>query len=467
MTATQTELELRAIELSIEAFNGFCDDISGMFGVDMKCVPQQACQETINGLKKRFKKLSAVNNVDTNGAMHGTFYLIFDQGGLFTLSGVIVMLPENRILEEIKRGTIKDVSSMNDAVRETGNLCVGSWDRVFREEYEGHGHFVQNGTFIGNPWDNPEDSIKLKSDESFSFVPFEMTVGSFPTFQCGVIYPKSIFTPQSESNSVINDSKEVELEKKASEPISIEEQEKNSDNNPQSYIDNKEENKIIEENSETTIQQKEPVSERNSGTQTNNTVSETIKKMTQSHADLPGQSVVPEKDVFNKDMRHNKESEVISFSVCAKDIMETNVSWCGPDESVQQAIDKMRQFDTGYLLIGNESVLEGIVSRSDITGAVSPYLRAIFSKWRRPLDDATLNIKIKWIMSRPVHTIKPDINITKIMENMRQLSVRCFPVIDSKNNVQGIVTVFDIFKALNTNTDISTMGKTLQVPLLI
>jgi CBS domain-containing protein len=70
-------------------------------------------------------------------------------------------------------------------------------------------------------------------------------------------------------------------------------------------------------------------------------------------------------------------------------------------------------------------------------------------------------------MRRPVHTIKPDINIAKIMENMRQLGVRCFPVIDSKNNVQGIVTVFDIFKALNTNTDVSTMGKTLQVPLLI
>lgn len=441
MTATQTEFELRAIELSTEAFNGFCDDISGMFGVDMKCVPQKASEETVNGLKKRFKKLSAVNNVDTIGAMHGTFYLIFDQGGLFTLSGVIVMLPENRILEEIKRGTIKDVDSMNDAVREVGNLCVGSWDRVFREEYEGHGHFVQNGTFIGNPWDNTEESIKLKNEESLSFVPFEMTVGNFPTFNCGVIFPKSIFTPQSESISENNDITEDSVDNGESEPS--------------------------KENSETTVQKDEPVAESNSDNQMNNSVSETIKKMTNSPADLPGQSVALKNDVSNKDVRHSNEFEVISLSVCAKDIMETNVSWCGPDESVQQAIDKMRQFDTGYLLIGNEGVLEGIVSRSDITGAVSPYLRAIFSKWRRPLDDATLNIKIKWIMRRPVHTIKPDINITKIMENMRLLGVRCFPVIDSKNNVQGIVTVFDIFKALNTNTDISTMGKTLQVPLLI
>ena len=201
MADTKIIPETRAIELSTEAFEAFCEDISGMFNVDMKSIPQIASVETIDSLKKRFKKLTAVNIVKTEGLLQGSFYLIFDQGGLFTLSGVIVMLPENRIMEEIKRGTIQDVKSMNDAVRETGNLCVGSWDRIFREQFEGHGHFVQDGTFIGTPWDKPEDSIGLNKDESLSFVPFEMTVGNYPTFNCGVIFPKSIFGLQSKSNS--------------------------------------------------------------------------------------------------------------------------------------------------------------------------------------------------------------------------------------------------------------------------
>ncbi len=466
MTLTQTELESRAIELSAEAFNGFCDDISGMFDVDMKCVPQKACDETINGLKKRFKKLSAINNVDTIGAMHGTFFLVFDQGGLFTLSGVIVMLPENRIIEEIKRGTIKDVNSMNDAVRETGNLCVGSWDRVFREEYEGHGHFVQNGTFIGNPWENPAESIKLKNDESLTFVPFEIAIGNFPAFNCGVIFPKSIFASQSESNSEINDTKEENVEKEKNQTDAAEIKEIEADKKTEIAESEK---TVIEtkiEQTETKVR-KEPDSESNSENQANQSVSETIKKMTQSPATLPGQSVSQIKDAPNQDIQHSNKTEVLSLSLCSKDIMQTNVAWCSPDESVQQAIEKMRQFDTGYLLIGKEGVLEGIVSRSDITGAVSPYLRSIFSKWRRPLDDATLNIKMMWIMSRPVHTIKTDTNITKIMENMMHFGIRCFPVIDTENKIRGIVTVFDIFKALNTNTDISTTGKTIQVPLLI
>ena len=147
--------------------------------------------------------------------------------------------------------------------------------------------------------------------------------------------------------------------------------------------------------------------------------------------------------------------------------MDTDVTWGAPDESVQQAIEKMQHFDTGYLLVGNEGVLEGIVSRSDITGAVSPYLRSVFSKWRRPLDDATLNIKIKWVMRRPVHTVKPETTIAKVMENMRQSGVRCFPVVNQDGKIEGIVTVFDIFKALDTNNDVTSMGKTMQVPLLL
>ena len=52
-------------------------------------------------------------------------------------------------------------------------------------------------------------------------------------------------------------------------------------------------------------------------------------------------------------------------------------------------------------MIGADGVLEGLVSKSDLAGAASPYLRPEFAKWRWPLDDATLQIKVKWIMSRP------------------------------------------------------------------
>jgi len=91
----------------------------------------------------------------------------------------------------------------------------------------------------------------------------------------------------------------------------------------------------------------------------------------------------------------------------------------------------------------------------------------MFAKWRRPIDDATLQIRIKWIMTRPIQTIKPDISLTEILENMRQSGVRCLPVVDQQGKVVGSVTVFDIFAALlSTDSDTSTAGKTSQAPPL-
>jgi len=174
---------------------------------------------------------------------------------------------------------------------------------------------------------------------------------------------------------------------------------------------------------------------------------ENAQEKAQSHADLPGQPITEEISTPG----------IISslLEICAKDIMQNQVTWASPDDSLQQAIAQMQQSDAGYIMIGQNGALEGIVSKSDTTRTMSPYLQPIFAKWRRPLDDATLKIRIKWIMSRPVHTIKPQTPLATIMEHMSQFRGRCLPVMDEEGNVQGLVTAFDIFRALlksNSNT---------------
>ncbi len=57
MATSQTEIESQAVELSTDAFEAFCDDISGMFGVDMTCEQQEVTAVTIKDLKRHFKKL--------------------------------------------------------------------------------------------------------------------------------------------------------------------------------------------------------------------------------------------------------------------------------------------------------------------------------------------------------------------------------------------------------------------------
>jgi predicted transcriptional regulator len=157
---------------------------------------------------------------------------------------------------------------------------------------------------------------------------------------------------------------------------------------------------------------------------------ETFQRTAQSPAVLPGE--------------HYRETP----ELCTKNIMQRKLVWGSPDDSVQQTFAKMQQHDAGYVMVGQNGVLEGIVSRSDLTGAISPYLQPVFAKWRRPLDDATLKIRIKWIMSRPVHIISPQMPLGAIMRNMCRFRVRALPVADRQGKVLGLVTEANIFKAI-------------------
>jgi CBS domain-containing protein len=186
-------------------------------------------------------------------------------------------------------------------------------------------------------------------------------------------------------------------------------------------------------------------------------ISETIKKMTKSSAVLPGGS--------GKATIANNRS---SSKICAKDIMQKELAWATSEERVHQALTKMQQQDSGYIMIGRDGALEGIVSKSDISGATSIYLRPIFEKWHGPGDDATLQIKLKWIMSKPVRTVSPDTPLATIMDNMTRFGGRGLPVVDEHGKVLGLVTVFDIFQAFSgTSEDNSDVGKTAQETALV
>ncbi len=470
MSSSPTGQESEIVELAVDAFEAFCEDIGGMFEVDMSCEEQGVSVETVKGLKKRFKKLCAVNTVRAEGLLDGKFQLLFDQGGLFTLAGVIVMLPEDRIVDQIKRGSIEDVESMNDAIGEVGNLLVGAWDRVFREQLEEHGHFLQYKSFIGKPWDKPEEKIDMPSEEELVFAGFEMTVEPYPTFKCGAAFPKSLFGADS---STVSDSG-------AEQPkVTADKSKEDNEAVPESSEGNSEHQKATEASKEAAAESREnsnPVPAEEPSATAESAGAEETKKNPEEPAEAEGKETPeavesettqtgPEpmgmvsKAIQKMTAKEDESAErgqedhptVVSesFDVCkveAADIMNAEVVWIDPDDSVQQVFSQMQQQNVGYALVGRDNIMEGIVSSSDISAAMSPYLRPTFARWRRPLDDATLQIKVRWIMSKPVRSVVPDATVQVMTETMRRFKCRALPVIDSSGTVLGLVTTFDIFK---------------------
>jgi CBS domain-containing protein len=421
-------------KLSAESFKMFCNDISGMFGVNMDCKkqPRFIGVESLEGLKKHFKEPVSIHCVKAEGAIEDIFYLVFDCGGLFTLAGVVNMHPEKTILREIKSGTLESAKNTSNVLAEVGQALVGSWDRVFRKELNGHKSFIQTNVFVGNPWDE-SDEIKGLSSKNLRVISYEMTVEPYPTFKCGVIFPQVISSGTSKPA--------LEL------PFSTEEKtesQKSKSKNKTKKADLSKTNKVEQNSAEKITENHESKG---------GPISETIRKMVQADAVPSAQSELPP---TAEKLEHNKTPA--PSATCAKDIMQKEVHWGTGEDSVQLLSTKMQQHNISYIMIGQNGSLEGIISISDLKSATSPYLRPEFAKWHRPLDDATLQIKAKWIMSKPVHTIEQETPLTTIMENMCQFSVRCLPVVNQQSKVQGFVTVFDIFRALlkseaNTSPD--------------
>jgi CBS domain-containing protein len=424
MAALATDITLHLATLCDRAFEAFRKDMTDMFGVEMRCERRQAASGAIQDLAEPFKKLAAVHMVNAEGILRGTFSLMFDAGGMFILGGVIVMLPEPRIRQCLKRGSLDDTDSLQDAAREAGNLLVGSWDRVFREDCPGHKHFIKTDTFIGEAWAGTGPK-GLRLNEPALTILYDMTVEPYPSFRCAVAFPEAVLKGIADTPTELAGVPSESEEPQAQEPC------------PQTPVD-----PVVQAPAPTSPDEAPPLD-----------VPDASKK--------PAVCAAPEPRSSSRDLTD-------LLGVPAARIMQKDVVWAAPDDTVQDVIAKMQQHNVGYVLVGRNGVLEGLVSNSNILGAVSLYLRPVFAKWRRPEDDATLSVKVKWIMSRPVRTVSPDATVAATIETLRRCGGRCLPVVEAGGAVRGIVTVFDILLWIGAAAGGGTwQGRPPQAPALL
>lgn len=471
MAAETAQIAASLESLTLHAFEAFCEDIASMFGNVAECTAECTGQGKVDDLKKEFKKLASVNQVRTQGILDGTFQLLLDQAGLFVLAGVFVMLPEKRILETIRNGTLKDADYINDAIKEVGNLLVGSWDRIFRDEMQGHKHLKQTGTFVGSLWDDSQLSIGLATDQPCRHVICRMKVDNFPEFKCAAVFSDSLFEPKNESASTQEiesaapsetktpeeptpapaaaEPKPVSEEKTvppAAEPVAEVVTQHSDASEPEAAPAPAEPESTSEDKIEPASAPEPITTEQKPGP-----VAEAIRQLTR-HADTANPATSP-----------SHEAAPLP-GLTAGQILSQAALWIDPEETIEEVLRQMQQQNVSYVLVGRDGQIDGLVSRSDIAAAISPYTRSVFAHWRRPLDDATLQIRVKWFMSRPVHTIRPDASMIDVMESMMRHAVRGLPVVDTNGRTLGVLTVYDVFAALLGSAGVSVTGCPQQAP---
>ncbi|MBS3782523.1 MAG: CBS domain-containing protein [Candidatus Thermoplasmatota archaeon] len=138
--------------------------------------------------------------------------------------------------------------------------------------------------------------------------------------------------------------------------------------------------------------------------------------------------------------------------VMVKNVMSDNPLIIKEDEKIKTAATLMSEAKTGSLVVlDSDGDLSGILTEMDIVDD-------LVSEGLDPED-----VRVKDIMSSPVHTIDSNIPIQKAAETMADLEIRRLPVVEGEEMV-GIITENDILEISPTLIDITREYKKIRGP---
>lgn len=115
----------------------------------------------------------------------------------------------------------------------------------------------------------------------------------------------------------------------------------------------------------------------------------------------------------------------------ATECMTREVRIVDPAETLQDASRIMAEFDTGFLPVGEDDRLIGIVTDRDIA------IRAV-ANGRGPAT------RIREVMTEEILYCFADDDCEEALANMAELQVRRLPVIDHDKRLVGIVSISDL-----------------------
>ena len=115
-----------------------------------------------------------------------------------------------------------------------------------------------------------------------------------------------------------------------------------------------------------------------------------------------------------------------------KDVMHRGVEWVGPETSIKQLAQMMRDDDIGSIPIGENDRLVGMVTDRDIV-------------CRGLAGGGDYNkLRAGDIMSKPIVYCRADEDIQDALRIMERNKVRRLPVIDENERLCGMLSIGDI-----------------------
>ena len=124
-------------------------------------------------------------------------------------------------------------------------------------------------------------------------------------------------------------------------------------------------------------------------------------------------------------------------------------------DSMQKAVNLMTEHTIGILPVLDNGKLVGIVTDRDIKQA-APSSIAVFEV--KHILYHMAQVKMEAIMTRDPITVRPDFTLEETAETLMSNKISGCPVLDRQDEIAGIITKNDIFRAVISISGISKKG---------
>ena len=114
-----------------------------------------------------------------------------------------------------------------------------------------------------------------------------------------------------------------------------------------------------------------------------------------------------------------------------KDVMTPNCEWVAPDASLQQCAQKMKELDCGFMPVGENDKMIGMVTDRDIT------CRAV-------ADNMAPSTQVRDVMTQKTYYCYDDMEAKEVCDNMSEIKVRRLPVVNRDKRLVGVVSMGDL-----------------------
>lgn len=128
----------------------------------------------------------------------------------------------------------------------------------------------------------------------------------------------------------------------------------------------------------------------------------------------------------------------------------SQVVTAAPDETVQEAMWRMRDNNVGAVVIVDGKAIKGIVTDRDIALALCS-------------GDAAADSSVSRVMTQPVVTILEDKGIYNATQIMMEKQIRRLPIVNRKQELVGIVTLDDMLALCAT--ELANLSKVVEPAL--